>query len=273
MSARAKLLTGAKSGVFYAYVLAKMRSVSILMVLALISVLVTQVKSGSSVSTAVEAAMCTLSRGFTGTNTLTVPWACSGNTSTTNICTWTGVVCSGNLLGNMYRVLSTSPRSFYQLRLAARCFKIFSTIFTLIAVLRVAISADRCLERVLEELSLPPSATSPTSSGVRRLFCSCHHDLLAVILLLILVDLSNNNITGTLPSTIGLLTKLQQLCVLSHELHLLPTFISPLLCCIDRELGQNSLTGSIPSSVGSMSSLRYMYTFGETFLTFSDMVC
>ena len=84
------------------------------------------------------------------------------------------------------------------------------------------------------------------------------------------VSLHNNKLTGTIPSEVGLLSKLTgessvQVHVnrdahYTHEPYL--TFFPPCIRVDWFSLSNNSLTGPIPSEIGLWTSLSKSYLFG-----------
>ena len=73
--------------------------------------------------------------------------------------------------------------------------------------------------------------------------------------------LVQNQLTGTIPSSLGSLTALNYLCAPCRVFRAVPSLIRALrrglfLC---RSLYNNSLTGTIPSSLGSLNALFSLY--------------
>ncbi len=70
--------------------------------------------------------------------------------------------------------------------------------------------------------------------------------------------LNSNNLSGTIPSALGKLTKLQQLFLQKNSLHgTIPADIGNLLYLEYFYLNENQLTGSIPSSLSGLTRLVY----------------
>ncbi|MHB0968262.1 MAG: leucine-rich repeat domain-containing protein [Thermoanaerobaculia bacterium] len=75
-----------------------------------------------------------------------------------------------------------------------------------------------------------------------------------------LLDLSNNNLTGTIPSDVGSLSKLTMLGLYSNSLSgSIPSTVGNLRLLRYFYLAENDLTGSIPSSLGTLSNLEELY--------------
>lgn len=71
------------------------------------------------------------------------------------------------------------------------------------------------------------------------------------------LSLPNNNLTGSLPTEIGVLTQLTSLNIFNNNISgTLPTTISNLTNAITLELGSNQLTGFIPPLIANLSSLE-----------------
>jgi Leucine-rich repeat (LRR) protein len=74
------------------------------------------------------------------------------------------------------------------------------------------------------------------------------------------LDLSDNNLSGTIPSDIGDLTSLEQLKLQGNSLSgSIPGAIGSLTDLKWLDLSNNSLSGSIPSAIGSLSSVQRLY--------------
>lgn len=74
------------------------------------------------------------------------------------------------------------------------------------------------------------------------------------------IDLSYNNLTGTLPTAIGDLTALELLDLYSNSITgSLPTQLGNLSAMEYLDLGDNLFEGSIPTSLGSLGNLVYLY--------------
>ena len=75
----------------------------------------------------------------------------------------------------------------------------------------------------------------------------------------LLLDLWENNLIGTLPSSLGSLTKLTELSLLGNQLSgTIPSSLGNLTNLEILQLNQNQLTGSIPSSLGSLTNLTVL---------------
>ena len=73
------------------------------------------------------------------------------------------------------------------------------------------------------------------------------------------LKLQNNNLVGTLPSSLGNLSNLTNLGLNSNQLTgSIPTELGNLSNLSNLSLDHNELTGSIPSSLGSLSNLTYL---------------
>ena len=74
-------------------------------------------------------------------------------------------------------------------------------------------------------------------------------------------DLSANQLSGTIPSSIGNLTKVQSLyvpsCIQFHQQTHISLTLSTI--CMFRYLSQNQLSGTIPSSIGNLAQLQTLY--------------
>ncbi|CAB9512083.1 expressed unknown protein [Seminavis robusta] len=71
------------------------------------------------------------------------------------------------------------------------------------------------------------------------------------------LDLSDNQLTGSLSSELGLLTSLKRLCMSNTQMsHLIPSELGLLTSLGDLELPGNRLTGRIPSELGLLTSLN-----------------
>ncbi len=78
------------------------------------------------------------------------------------------------------------------------------------------------------------------------------------------LNLSSNNLNGTIPTEIGNLTSLVTLDLRSNSLSGgIPTEIGSLSLLQKLDLRNNSLSGSIPTSIDGMSSLRSLYLVGN----------
>ena len=73
------------------------------------------------------------------------------------------------------------------------------------------------------------------------------------------LDMTNNNLAGSIPSSIGDLTNLINLNFLINDLTgTIPLSIENLTSLETLDLAGNDLTGSIPSEIGSLTSLTYL---------------
>ena len=73
------------------------------------------------------------------------------------------------------------------------------------------------------------------------------------------LDIPNNNLAGSIPSSIGNLTNLTNLNLCVNDLTgTIPSSIENLTSLESLDLAGNDLTGSIPSEVGSLTSLTYL---------------
>lgn len=74
------------------------------------------------------------------------------------------------------------------------------------------------------------------------------------------INLSSNDITGTLPNSITSLTFLNTLRLYGNELSgSLPSFLNSFLYLKTVDFGSNSFSGDIPSNFGSIASLKNLY--------------
>ncbi|KAL7258043.1 hypothetical protein ACSBR1_004212 [Camellia fascicularis] len=74
------------------------------------------------------------------------------------------------------------------------------------------------------------------------------------------LELSGNNLTGSIPSSIGNLENLITLYLYDNQLSgSIPQEVGMLSSLVDLELSGNKLTGSIPSSIGNLGSLTTLY--------------
>ena len=72
--------------------------------------------------------------------------------------------------------------------------------------------------------------------------------------------LPNNQLTGSIPSSLGSLTKLTELDLFNNQLTgSIPSSLGSLTNLEYLYLSDNQLTGSIPSSLGSLTNLEYLY--------------
>jgi len=77
---------------------------------------------------------------------------------------------------------------------------------------------------------------------------------------IIKVIVSNNNLTGTIPASLGNLTSLTQLFLLGNQLTgSIPAELGNLTNLTHLELYSNQLSGSIPASLGNLSKLTALY--------------
>ena len=80
------------------------------------------------------------------------------------------------------------------------------------------------------------------------------------------IDLESNNLDGTIPTDIGVLTALESLNMAGNALTgSLPTEIGNLTLLHNIHLGDNQLSGNIPASIGNLTSLEYLMLFTNQF--------
>jgi Leucine-rich repeat (LRR) protein len=78
------------------------------------------------------------------------------------------------------------------------------------------------------------------------------------------VELSNNGLTGSIPTAVGDLPSLQRLYLQGNQLGgPIPPEIGSLSVLTDLYLSANQLTGSIPSEIGNLSDLEWLYLQGN----------
>ena len=74
------------------------------------------------------------------------------------------------------------------------------------------------------------------------------------------IDLAGNNLTGTIPESIGKFVNLNYLYLNNNQLTgTIPESIGNLGNLKGLQLSQNQLTGSIPESIGNLVNLNYLY--------------
>lgn len=79
---------------------------------------------------------------------------------------------------------------------------------------------------------------------------------------LVELDLDHNNISGTLPSSLGSLSSLESLNLSYNQITgAIPTELGNMSRCEEIELRYNNLTGSIPASLGNLPRLFDLYLF------------
>ena len=72
--------------------------------------------------------------------------------------------------------------------------------------------------------------------------------------------LNNNQLNGTIPNSIGNLTMLNQLYLNSNQLNgTIPNSIGNLTALTQLHLNNNQLTGTIPNSIGTINTLTQLY--------------
>jgi Leucine-rich repeat (LRR) protein len=81
-------------------------------------------------------------------------------------------------------------------------------------------------------------------------------------------DLSNNQVTGSIPESLGNLTGLTYLCVLCRRISLLHAALTQealrsLICACSNLFYNQGMSGSIPSSLGSLTALQTLYVRGS----------
>ncbi|XP_048446045.1 probable leucine-rich repeat receptor-like protein kinase At1g35710 [Pyrus x bretschneideri] len=77
---------------------------------------------------------------------------------------------------------------------------------------------------------------------------------------LISLDLSNNWLSGSIPTSLGLLTNLSTLYLHSNNLSgIIPKEIGNLKSLVDLGLSESQLNGSIPTSLGQLTNLSTLY--------------
>jgi len=87
---------------------------------------------------------------------------------------------------------------------------------------------------------------------------------------LILLDIEDNELSHTLPSTIGILPKLRDLLLKGNKIvGTLPESYGNLITLHQLNLGQNQLEGSIPNSWNQLKELRYL-SLSQNLLTGTD---
>ena len=73
------------------------------------------------------------------------------------------------------------------------------------------------------------------------------------------LDLGVNQLSGSIPISLGSLTNLQQLWLYGNQLSgSIPTQLGNLAHLVALDLSQNQLTGSIPTQLGSVTNLQYL---------------
>lgn len=114
----------------------------------------------------------------------------------------------------------------------------------------VVISSNRVVEIDLSQNNL--SGSIPSSLG--------NIDKLRSL------DLEYNELTGSIPASLGNLADLQYLSlIINHLSGPVPSELGNLSKLVWLRLGDNELSGSLPSSLGSLSNLRYMHMGGCRF--------
>ncbi|XP_006354070.1 probable LRR receptor-like serine/threonine-protein kinase At4g08850 [Solanum tuberosum] len=81
---------------------------------------------------------------------------------------------------------------------------------------------------------------------------------------LVYLDLSINQISGTIPPQISSLTKLETLHIFSNQLNgSIPREIGRLRSLTDLALSSNFLSGSIPASLGNLNNLSFLHLYNN----------
>ena len=93
----------------------------------------------------------------------------------------------------------------------------------------------------------------PCANNWYGITCDCNNGDIMVL------DLYNNNLTGTIPREIGNLTGLTRLNLYNNRLRgTILTEIENLINLTSLSLGKNQLTGSIPVEIGNLTNLRWL---------------
>lgn len=88
-------------------------------------------------------------------------------------------------------------------------------------------------------------------------FVGCFKLQLCIFTLLLFRRLDTNDISGSIPSTVGNLTNLKTMCD-----HFIIDFYEFLVIVIlIRQLHDNKLNGSIPASIGNLTNLYYLFDY------------
>ena len=85
------------------------------------------------------------------------------------------------------------------------------------------------------------------------------------------LDLSRNQLDGSIPASLGDLTNLEILYLWGNELTGSIPDLSHLTSLLQLNLSRNQLYGSIPASLGNLTNLRLLYIWGNEQLTWDNI--